>query len=146
MKKSIIFLYIIIHFPLFCHAQEIVTKPFRQFGLGTLDAIASSPDGQHILTAGGGAYLWDISTGEVIRTFTGHKGIIECVVFSPDGTKFLTGSRDNTAKLWDTTTGKVLQTFSGHIKPVMSVAFSPDGTQILTGSTGRNHARGFFPG
>jgi WD40 repeat protein len=61
------------------------------------------------------------------------------VALSPDGTKVLTGSADNTAKLWDAATGTVLQTFtvpSLTYLPcrVSSVAFSPDGTKVLTGS------------
>ena len=33
-------------------AEEIVTQPIRTFGLGTLEAVAYSPDGRHIATCG----------------------------------------------------------------------------------------------
>ena len=82
-------------------AEDVVTQPIRTFGLGTLQAVAYSPDGRHFATCGGrGAFVWDIDTGTVIRMFTGHADGVSSVAFSPDGTKVLTGSDDGTAKLW----------------------------------------------
>jgi WD40 repeat protein len=56
------------------------------------------------------------------------------VAYSPDGTRILTGSADNSARIWDATTGEVLHHLTGHTNWVLSVAYSPDGTRILTGS------------
>ncbi|MCB2141450.1 WD40 repeat domain-containing protein [bacterium] len=72
-----------------------------------------------------------------IRTFLGHISEISSVVFSPDGTKVLTGSYDNTAKLWDAKSGAVIRTFTGHASWIEAVAFSPDGSKGLTGSNDR---------
>jgi len=117
------------------HAEEVVTQPIRTFGLGSLSSAAYSPDGRYIATCGGeGAFLWEIETGSVIRTFRGHTGVVYSVAFSPDGTKVLTGIYDRTAKQWETATGNCIRTFSGHTDCVHSVAFSPDGTMVLTGS------------
>jgi len=116
-------------------AEQIITQAIRTFGLGTLEAVAYSPDGRYIATCGGGgAFIWDVQTGSVIRTFTGHTYAVTSVAFSPDGTKVLTGSGDCTAKLWDAATGACIRTFTGHTDSVYSVAFSPDGSKVLTGS------------
>jgi WD40 repeat protein len=64
----------------------------------------------------------------------GHTSFVWSVAFSPDGTKVLTGSWDNTARLWDVSTGALVRAFEGHSEWVYSVAFSPDGTKVLTGS------------
>ena len=56
------------------------------------------------------------------------------VSFSPDGTRIVTGSWDQTAKVWDARTGTPLLDLKGHTGFVMSVSFSPDGTRIVTGS------------
>ena len=53
-------------------------------------------------------------------------------MFSPDGTRLLTTSGDNTARLWDTA-GKLLVTLR-HDEGVSSAVFSPDGTRLLTAS------------
>jgi eukaryotic-like serine/threonine-protein kinase len=64
----------------------------------------------------------------------GHEHAIFAVAFSPDGSRIVTGSFDETAKVWDARTGTVLLDLKGHAKVVWSVAFSPDGSRIATGS------------
>jgi hypothetical protein len=54
------------------------------------------------------------------------------VVFSPDGTRIVTGS--HTAKLWDARAGTPQLELKGHTGIVNSVAFSLDDTRIVTGS------------
>ncbi len=41
-----------------------------------------------------------------LRSFIGHTGYVNSVVFSPDGRFALSGSEDNTLKLWELTSGK----------------------------------------
>ena len=67
-------------------------------------------------------------------TLYGHTGAVRSVAFSPDGTRIVTGSRDQTAKVWDARTGTPLLELKGHTGRVSDVAFSPDGTRIVTGS------------
>jgi WD40 repeat protein len=64
----------------------------------------------------------------------GHENDVTSAVFSPDGTRILTASRDNTARLWDAATGAERVVLSGHEETVWSAVFSPDGTRILTAS------------
>ena len=54
--------------------------------------------------------------------------------FSPDGTRVVTTSLDNTARLWDATSGAALVTLDGHTRNVYSAGFSPDGTCVVTAS------------
>jgi WD40 domain-containing protein len=58
----------------------------------------------------------------------GHSDGVNSVVFSPDGRRLASGSKDRTVKVWDTATGK------GHEDAVTSVAFSPDGQRLGSGS------------
>jgi WD40 repeat protein len=78
--------------------------------------------------------LWDLATGNVLRTFTGHSSLVLSVAIAPDGRTALSGSSDNTLKLWDFATGTLLRTFTGHADGVSSVAVAPDGRTALSGS------------
>jgi eukaryotic-like serine/threonine-protein kinase len=99
-------------------------------------SIAFSPDGHTALSASRDKTLklWDLATGQEIRSFTGHTNGIHSVAFSPDGHTALSASDDKTLKLWDVATGQEIRTFRGHTDYVYSVAFSPDGRTALSGS------------
>ena len=64
----------------------------------------------------------------------GHKGEVNGVAFSPDGTRLATASDDGTARIWDTATGTTITTLTGHTNAVLGVTFSPDGTRLATAS------------
>src|SRR5205823_4036077 len=66
------------------------------------------------------------------RTLAGHRRAIMCVVFSADGKRLLTGSKDRTLRLWDVARGKKIQTFVGHDNWVTSAALSADGKRALS--------------
>ena len=43
--------------------------------------------------------IWDLASGQVTQTLTGHKHWVMSVTFSPDGSQLASGSRDNTIKV-----------------------------------------------
>ena len=78
------------------------------------------------------AKVWEAQTGKEIVTLKGHTYRISSVVFSPDGTRILTGSLDQTGRVWDTATGKELLTLKGHIADgIQSVCFPPTASVSL---------------
>lgn len=64
-----------------------------------------------------------------------HRGSVNAVAISPDGTLLLTGSHDHTARLWDAATQKPIGPPLKHDGPVGTVAFSSDGKTVLTASS-----------
>ena len=64
----------------------------------------------------------------------GHTQSINSVVYSPDGKRILSASKDKTIKEWSTSTGKCLRTLKGHTDIVNSISYHPDGTKVISGS------------
>jgi len=111
-------------------AQESILVP----PLGHADrvtSIAASPDGNHILTAGGSdhtAMLWD-SAGDLLLILRGHLGNVEHVEFSKDGKYLLTV--DGAIRIW-TTTGALLKDFPIHYK-YTTACLTHDSRDVIAG-------------
>ena len=67
-----------------------------------------------------------------IRTLTGHTDCVDSAAFSPDGSRIVSASNDETVKIWDTQTGECIRTLTGHTSCVHTAAFSPDGSRIMS--------------
>lgn len=135
LVKRLVFLSAVWFFAVTSLQANVVTQPVRVFGFGSLNALTMSPDGKQMVTVGSrGAFLWDLSTGQVVRSFAQDVAPLYAVAFSADGKKVVTGGSDSVARLWDPATGQMLNTFTGHSNRVAAVAISPDGTKVLTGS------------
>jgi WD40 repeat protein len=67
-------------------------------------------------------------------SFNGHRGAVTSAVFSQDGGRVVTASKDKTARIWDATTGTVLRELKGHESGVTFATFSPDGRRVVTAS------------
>ncbi|MFM7369091.1 MAG: WD40 repeat domain-containing protein, partial [Sphaerospermopsis kisseleviana] len=72
--------------------------------------------------------------GSLLRTLTGHKNRIRTIAITPDGTKAVSGSDDNTLNVWDLETGTKIHTLIGHNKRVRAAAITPDGTKAVSAS------------
>ena len=67
-------------------------------------------------------------------SFVGHGSTVSSAAFSPDGTRVVTASRDNTARIWNVSTGTLVTSPLSHHDMVSAAAFSPDGTRVATAS------------
>lgn len=106
-------------------------------------AVAFSPDGQWLATAGGnpGQFgeikLWDVAARRELRQWRGHRDNIFALTFSPDGKLLATCSYDRMIKLWDAATGAEIKNLKDHTDAVFAVAFSPDGKRLASASADR---------
>ena len=64
--------------------------------------VAFSPNGNNLASGGenGKIVLWDISTGQPIKSFNGLSGSILSIVFSPNGEYLAYGCTDNNIYMW----------------------------------------------
>jgi len=105
-------------------------EPFHIFNL------IFSPDGRMLASGdwNGAVHLWDVASGQVLRTLNGHTESIESLAFSPDGRLLASGSFDGSVILWDVNSGQNIHSLEGHTDSVDGVVFSPDGSMIASGS------------
>jgi WD40 repeat protein len=126
-------------------ARELITLQHAS----EVKGFAFLPDGQSLITATVSGQMhddnpnivyettvsvWDIDSGQVVRTFT-QPGGIDNLVVSPDGKLLAAGSTSggDILRIWDIESGQELRSFSGFRFGMPPFAFSPDGSVVAAG-------------
>ncbi|MEO0561901.1 MAG: WD40 repeat domain-containing protein, partial [Chloroflexota bacterium] len=106
---------------------------------GTITRLRLVPDTETLVAATntGLLYLLGATEGEVLREIGQHDDAVLAVDIHPDGTRALTGSRDESVRLWDIETGEQLLRLDGHTGSVTGVAISDDLDYAVSGSADR---------
>ncbi|CAE6503344.1 unnamed protein product [Rhizoctonia solani] len=125
-------------------------RRIRHIDVYVARCISFSPDGTHIVC---GAFnnsmvkgvcnepiwVWDISNGQpLLGPLEGHQDAVISIVFSHDGSRFISGSWDKTIRIWDARSGKcILGPLTGHTASVNCLAVSSDDKMLISGSDDR---------
>ena len=100
--------------------------------------VVGSPDGNRYVSLSIGENsprLWDAKTGKLVGQLSGHTGQVTSAAFSPDGSRIVSTSEDNTLRVWDANSGEAIgEPLRGHTGSVNDAAFSPDGLRIVSAS------------
>jgi WD40 repeat protein len=80
--------------------------------------------------------LWDITTGECLRSLKAHTGFVPSVMLSANA-EFALSASDAALKLWDMKSGECLRSLAGHTAHVSSVSLSADRRFAISGSGDR---------
>ncbi|QDU23284.1 nSTAND1 domain-containing NTPase [Urbifossiella limnaea] len=78
--------------------------------------------------------VWTGDGGEAVPLPLVHASEVWGISASPDETRVVTASYDQTARVWDVATGKPISPPFAHDSGVSDAEFSPDGKTALTGS------------
>ncbi|MCI0537815.1 MAG: protein kinase [Verrucomicrobiales bacterium] len=121
------------------HRQLLSSEPNaseRLLGLGLHFAnafpfLAWSADGKRLAASLGSVHVWDVITGQLIRTLLIQPQPNYSIALSPDG-KILAAGLVQNVELWDLTSGDKLSTCVGHKENTLELAFSPDGKTLAT--------------
>jgi WD40 repeat protein len=113
------------------------TRPVLSLHAGGGPKVEIRADGRQAVSASGRRLtLWDLDTGEVLRTFEDRDRFVYCMALTRDGRYVVSGWQDGHIKVWDTATGEVAERSRGD-EYVSAVAVSGDGRLALsTGGTG----------
>ena len=84
-----------------------------------------------VVGAGGVLAQW-LLRRRPIFTYFGHTDWVYGVVWSPDGTRIASCSKDKTVQVWDVIDGRHVFTYRGHTAAVYKVAWSPDGKRLAS--------------
>ncbi|KAG7941923.1 hypothetical protein I3843_16G073200 [Carya illinoinensis] len=120
------------------HVKQISRDPSDQTGesvltikgpQGRINRAVWGPLNKTLISAGEDAVvrIWDSETGKLLKESdkeSGHKKTVTSLSKSADGSHFLTGSLDKSAKLWDIRTLTLIKTYVTE-RPVNAVTMSP---------------------
>ncbi|MBD2363161.1 PD40 domain-containing protein [Anabaena minutissima FACHB-250] len=98
-------------------------------GFGEVKSIAISPDGKKIA---GSSKIWDLKTGELLRSYMRSYNEYSYVAFSPDGQTIAIGSYNESILIRSSSTGEILHNLEcqGHVSA--PIAISPNGEFLAT--------------
>ena len=101
-------------------------RPVRDARLNAAeDRIATSTRGPLVR-------LFDARSGAPTAVLR-HESAVDCIAFSPDGTRIATGGTDHFAHVFDVASGAELFPPLAHRLEVWTLDWSPDGTRLATG-------------
>jgi WD40 repeat protein len=120
------------------HLRDAATGTMRRsFGdtSGSAESLSFSADGKRLAAAGNRAgrvlRIWDVATGQVLKTLDGHSAVVYWVEFSPDDKLLVSSSRDGTVRIWNADDGIVNHVLQ-HPSEVFSAIFLPGGKQVAS--------------
>ncbi|MCP4251613.1 MAG: hypothetical protein GY778_31635, partial [bacterium] len=95
--------------------------------------LAFSPDGAVLATASSDdkVTLWNVATGQPIRTLAGHTRAVTGVAFSHDGQLIASGNSDDPIRIWDANDGSLIREFTGPDPTGSILAFTPDSQHLV---------------
>lgn len=100
----------------------------------TVFGVEFSRDGKYLISGAADKFvkMFDVVTGEHIKSFEGHTHHVLDVSWKADGSQIASAGADNAIKIWNVATGEQSRTISNYSKQVTSVQYVGSGENILS--------------
>src|SRR5262249_11945404 len=96
--------------------------------------VSLGADGRFALSADDdGPRLWNIETGQVVRTFDRPPARVRSVRMTADGNFAVFAAYWSYPSVWDVRSGRCIRVLDGHEQGASCLALTPDGRFLLTG-------------
>ncbi len=119
--------------------RDLPSKESRMLppGFTSIPAVAFSPDGKLLATAGANheIALWEMPSLKQTCCCRGHQEEVRGLDFAPDGKQLVSASTDKTVRVWDPATGKEIRRLQAPGR-VYGIRWSPEGKTIAVQSNG----------
>jgi WD40 repeat protein len=113
-------------------------EPFiLQTNLGGVNAVAFSPDGTMMATAGQDRLIniWDTRTGAMVLQFSGHTRPVLHLEFSSDSALLLSGASDYTTRIWDFNARLEMRRLREDGPNIWCASFTSDSDVVVSGNS-----------
>lgn len=113
-----------------------IPRPHDPLDSASIEAVAMLPGNREFIAASRnhGVSVWNIETGERVRSFDGDIKLIKHGVISPDGNRFTIGTMHGLVATWNTLTGQQTGPPQRHSTTVKALLYSADCKTLLTGN------------
>jgi WD40 repeat protein len=95
-------------------------------------AVALLPDQSSLLVLSASPAVWDLESGDLLRSLDSSEGMVYASTLSPDGSLLALGTTDGRVILWDTRSLEQISSVKAHVGFVTLIAFHPEGTMLAT--------------
>jgi len=133
---SLIILFFISGSALLSQNIDVITQEQSK---GVINILTYSPDGSLIASGSENdpiIKIWDLKSGKIIGKLDEHIDASTALSFSPDGTKFLSASKDNKIMYWDIVNWTLIDSVTIN-NPINDIIFENENT-FYTGQQGGN--------
>ncbi|MEO8269007.1 MAG: hypothetical protein ABI557_04755, partial [Aureliella sp.] len=114
-------------------ASGAIARDFGEVHSDTVLSLQFSPDGRRLASGGADKLcrLWDVTTGEAVRSFEGHTHHVLGIAWQDSGQRLATASADHTLKVWNVESGEQQRTIAGFSHEVTALEFVGDTAQLV---------------